>query len=121
MTMVLSFIFAASSVLGLITLLWMGLRAAWWRPRVLRRWFEKQGIPCLPYRFLVGNLTEMSQMANEARSTTLDLHAHGQLGPRILPHFYHFKNVYGKSLLLLLPQRVLDNFVMFSYDPVHES
>ena len=100
MGIVLSSIVFGSSFLLLI-MIWKVLRATWWEPRVLRKWFEKQGVPCKPYRFLIGDLFEMGKMEDQVPTLPpLDPHAHDQLGPRILPHFYHFKNVYGKSLLL---------------------
>ena len=115
MGIVLGSIVFGSSFLLLI-MMWKALRATWWEPRVLRKWFEKQGVPCKPYRFLVGDLFEMGQMEDQVPSLPpLDPHAHDQLGPRILPYFYHFKNVYGKSLLLLLLLPFPLDFLVFYF------
>ncbi|KAK9267756.1 hypothetical protein L1049_010190 [Liquidambar formosana] len=40
----------------------------WWKPKMIERYLNKQGIHGLPYRLLYGNLKEMSKVAKEATS-----------------------------------------------------
>lgn len=75
--------------------------AVWWRPLCIRRAFLKQGIPCLPYRLLVGNLRELVTMREAAQSAPLPQGSHN-IAPRILPHYFEWRKQFGEHFIFWL-------------------
>ena len=65
----------------------------WWRPLLLKRCFESQGIRGPPYRLLNGNVADMARMNTEAKSTPMPW-SH-DIVPRVLPHYHHWATAYG--------------------------
>ncbi|KAL4192628.1 hypothetical protein AMTRI_Chr06g173000 [Amborella trichopoda] len=68
--------------------------AIWWRPRVLGKQLEKQGIRGPPYKLLYGNVKEINKLNQEAISKPMG-HSH-QIVPRIFPFFLETVQNYGK-------------------------
>eukprot|EP00249_Psilotum_nudum_P006604 c19925_g2_i1 orf=139-822(+) len=92
---------AATTVLyaGLSTLLafwaWKVFLSYWWRPLQAKKFFEAQGIKCLPYHFFYGNMKEMIRLSREARSSTMPCVSHDILF-RVTPHYQRWSKEYGK-------------------------
>lgn len=86
--------------------LWKAVRAICWEPWTIRKAFVKQGLPCLPSLLLLGNLREVSRMTEVACSTPLPLVSHN-IGPRVLPHYYHWKKTYGDLFVFWLGYRAV--------------
>uniref|UniRef100_A0A1J3ICI3 Cytochrome P450 709B2 n=2 Tax=Noccaea caerulescens TaxID=107243 RepID=A0A1J3ICI3_NOCCA len=69
-----------------------------WRPLMLSRRFEKQGISGPKYKILHGNLPEMRKMKQEAKLSVLDSSSN-DIFPRVLPHFQQWMSQYGETFL----------------------
>ncbi|KAI5057311.1 hypothetical protein GOP47_0027326 [Adiantum capillus-veneris] len=95
-------------VLGgtLLYLLWKVVRAVVLEPWAIRRVFEKQGVKCLPYHVVLGNLREVSRLVEAARASPLPLEPHW-IGARLLPHYYHWKKTYGDLFVFWLGYRAV--------------
>lgn len=89
-----------------VSSLWKAVRAVCWEPWTIRRAFVKQGVTCLPFHFPLGNLREVSRMAEAARSSPLPLVPHN-VAPLILPHYYHWKKTYGDLFVFWLGYRAV--------------
>eukprot|EP00250_Pteridium_aquilinum_P017218 c23513_g1_i1 orf=182-1735(+) len=98
----------AAAVAGvvLLFLLWKVVSAVVLQPWAIKRAFERQGVKCLPYHLLLGNLREVSHLVEAARSSPLPLLPHN-IGPRVLPHYYHWKKTYGDLFVFWLDFRAV--------------
>lgn len=74
---------------------------ALWRPLYIRRAFLNQGIPCLPYRVLLGNLREVVAMIDAAQSGALPQGSHN-IVPCILPHYVQWRKQFGDQFVFWL-------------------
>ncbi|MCO5582365.1 hypothetical protein L7F22_036259 [Adiantum nelumboides] len=81
-------------------LLWKVFRSVLWEPWTIKRAFEKQGVKCLPYTPLLGNLLEMSAMVKAANATPLPLLPHNII-LRIAPHLEVWKKTYEHAKEIL--------------------
>ncbi|KAE8690947.1 CYP749A22 protein [Hibiscus syriacus] len=66
----------------------------WWIPRRIQSILNSQGIRGPPYEFVHGNNKQVVQLQREASSKPLGL-SH-DIFPRVMPHFHHWINKYGK-------------------------
>ncbi|KAI5057756.1 hypothetical protein GOP47_0027771 [Adiantum capillus-veneris] len=77
------------------------LRLVLWDPWTIKKSFEKQGVKCLPYTPLLGNLREISRVSEEARGISLPLLPHKSI-LRIAPHLELWKRTYGDVFVFWL-------------------
>lgn len=98
--------FVWSCVLGLgvaflLVELYRLIVSIWWRPRCVRRAFEKQGVKCLPYHLFFGNTSDVIALGAAARSSPLPLGSN-DVAPRILPHYFKWKKEFGDPFVYWL-------------------
>ncbi|KAI3872686.1 hypothetical protein MKW92_012014 [Papaver armeniacum] len=84
--------------LVLVSTLWKLFKLLIWRPYVVTRFFEKQGIRGPPYSVLSGSLPEIKKLKKEARNMVLDLNSHDII-PKVLPYYLKWTSEYGKPFL----------------------
>ncbi|MCO5595274.1 hypothetical protein L7F22_049315 [Adiantum nelumboides] len=65
-----------------------------WEPWIIKRTFEKQGVKCLPYTPLLGNLHKISDIIKAANVAPLPLIPHNAI-LRTYPHLPLWKKTYG--------------------------
>ena len=83
-------------------ILWEALVTLWWRPRRIRKMFEGQGIPCLPYHFYHGNLPEFVAINQDARrKMPSHLIISHDIAPLIMPQYYQWSKTFGELLYTL--------------------
>ncbi|MCO5611434.1 hypothetical protein L7F22_065687 [Adiantum nelumboides] len=87
-------------------LLWKVLKSVLWEPWTIKRAFEKQGVKCLPYTPLLGNLREISGMVKAANAAPLPLLPHNII-LRIAPHLELWKKTYGDKFVFWLGFRAV--------------
>ncbi|GMJ04596.1 cytochrome P450, family 72, subfamily A, polypeptide 14 [Hibiscus trionum] len=85
-----------SSVLCLCLLLKF-LHRFWWTPIYMQNLLVSQGIKGPSYKFIHGNNREILEMRNQALTKPLGLS--DDILPRVLPHVYAWKNMYGNNYL----------------------
>ncbi|BBN13250.1 protein MpCYP814-like [Marchantia polymorpha subsp. ruderalis] len=73
----------------------------WWRPLVIRKIMEKQGIKGPAYHFLFGNMREIKEINLAAKKLeTLDmLENHAGTLKRVVPFFSLWMKLYGKTFM----------------------
>ncbi|XP_016460904.1 cytochrome P450 CYP749A22 [Nicotiana tabacum] len=81
----------------LIILFWI-FKKLWWSPIRVQFLMRSQGIQGPPYKFLYGNTKEIVEMKKDSISKSMDYLSH-DIFPRILPHVFSWKNLYGESFL----------------------
>lgn len=86
---------AAGVVLLMFTWAWRVLNWLWFTPKRLERCLQQQGFSGNPYRLLVGDMTENSQMIKEAMAKPISLT--DDCAPRVFPFLYHIVKTYGKN------------------------
>ncbi|XP_076890125.1 cytochrome P450 CYP72A219-like [Bidens hawaiensis] len=74
---------------------WRILNWLWFKPKKIEKFLKDQGLKGTPYRFLYGDLKEITQMMNEAKSKPMNL-SH-DIAPRVSPFFYKSFTTLGKS------------------------
>ncbi|CAN0858489.1 Cytochrome P450 709B2 [Linum grandiflorum] len=74
------------------------LKILLWRPYVLTKYFQNQGISGPPYHLLYGSLGEMKELGGEAKHMVLDNHSN-DITPKIMPHYHDWFSKYGDTLL----------------------
>lgn len=89
----------------------------WWDLVVLKRELARQGVHGPPFRFLLGNLGEMTAMARQAQQTAVPVDGSGSssrvvishdIVPRVLPYYREWSQAYGQPFLMFLgPQPAL--------------
>ncbi|KAI3839234.1 hypothetical protein MKX03_032864 [Papaver bracteatum] len=84
--------------LVLVSTLWKLFKLLIWRPYVVTRFFEKQGIRGPPYSVLSGSLPEIKKLKKEERNLVLDLNSH-DITPKVLPYYLKWTSEYGKPFL----------------------
>ncbi|XP_059663285.1 cytochrome P450 CYP72A219-like isoform X2 [Cornus florida] len=79
---------------------WWLLNRLWLRPRKLEKCLRQQGLTGNSYRFLFGDLKEMSQMIKEAKSKPINL-SH-DIVHRVIPFIHTSIHNYGKNSFIWL-------------------
>ncbi|KAJ4839536.1 hypothetical protein Tsubulata_047558 [Turnera subulata] len=74
------------------------LNKVWWTPFRIQSAMSSQGIKGPSYRFFHGNSKEIISLRNEAWKSPMEL-CH-QIFPRVHPHVYLWKKLYGKNFLM---------------------
>ncbi|KAJ8898711.1 hypothetical protein K2173_004838 [Erythroxylum novogranatense] len=85
-------------VVVLVTLIWELLKVAVWRPYVVTKMFEKQGVRGPAYKFLYGSITEMKTLEQKVSRLVLDINSNDII-PKVLPHYHKWSSEYGNTLL----------------------
>lgn len=80
----------------LLILIWF-LNKVWWTPIYIQHVMRSQGIRGPSYKFLHGSTIEITSMQEESFRRPMEL-THN-LFPRILPHIFSWKNLYGLNFL----------------------
>lgn len=71
------------------------LNKVWWTPIYIQHVMRSQGIRGPSYKFLHGSTIEITSMQEESFRRPMEL-THN-LFPRILPHIFSWKNLYGTN------------------------
>ncbi|KAG5235307.1 cytochrome P450 [Salix suchowensis] len=74
---------------------WGVLNWVWFRPKRVERCLRQQGFAGKPYRFLVGDWKESSDMLQEARTKPIGLS--DAILPRVMPFLHQVVKDYGKN------------------------
>ncbi|KAK1416213.1 hypothetical protein QVD17_32002 [Tagetes erecta] len=69
----------------------------WWVPTRIKYAMSSQGIRGPPYRFIYGNVKEISDMINKSTNSPMDISHY--IFPRIQPHIHSWLHIYGKNIL----------------------
>ncbi|KAL2245638.1 UNVERIFIED_CONTAM: Cytochrome [Sesamum indicum] len=89
---------ALSCTVVLTIYAWKILNWVWFVPRKLEKSLRQQGFVGNPYRFLLGDVMEMTGMAKEAYSKPIDFS--DDFVPRIAPFIHKIVNNYGEQSFL---------------------
>ncbi|KAK0597235.1 hypothetical protein LWI29_023237 [Acer saccharum] len=88
-------------VIVIAWILMMVVEWVWLKPKKVEKWLRQQGFSGNSYRFLHGDMKDMSAMRIQATakpiSSGADSHGHHNIVPRILPFNHHIITVYGKK------------------------
>ncbi|KAI7740929.1 hypothetical protein M8C21_033056 [Ambrosia artemisiifolia] len=88
-----------SCVLGVSSIflyfIWRILNWLWFKPKKIEKFLKDQGLKGTPYKFLYGDLKEIMQMMNEAKSKPMNL-IH-DIAPRVSPFYHKSLTTLGKS------------------------
>ncbi|XP_019193512.1 PREDICTED: cytochrome P450 CYP72A219-like [Ipomoea nil] len=76
---------AVSFAVVFLVCLWRVLNWAWFRPRKLQKCLRKQGLKGNEYKFIFGDLKQLTKTTKEAKSKPMNL-SH-DISPRLLPFF----------------------------------
>ncbi|XP_076890126.1 cytochrome P450 CYP72A219-like [Bidens hawaiensis] len=100
----------------LLFCIWRVLNWLWFKPKKIERFLRDQGLKGTPYKFLYGDLKEMAQMTNEAKSKPMSLNHN--IAPRVLPFFHKSITTHGKNCFTWIGTRP----VLHVYDlsKIHE-
>ncbi|KAI4323111.1 hypothetical protein L6164_022743 [Bauhinia variegata] len=82
-------------VVTVLLLGWKLLNWLWLRPKKLERLLREQGLQGNPYRLIVGDLNQMLEMQNEAKSKPISLS--DDIVPRVFSFNLQTVNKYGKN------------------------
>ncbi|XP_050236518.1 cytochrome P450 709B1-like [Mercurialis annua] len=93
-TVLLSFV-----VIFVITKIWQLFRVLLWRPYVLTKMFENQGVKGPSYKLLYGSLTDIKKIKKVAREMVLDVNSNDDITCRVLPHYQKWLSEYGDAVL----------------------
>ncbi|XP_021895042.1 cytochrome P450 CYP72A219-like [Carica papaya] len=83
-----------------LVLAWRILNWVWLKPKKLERCLRRQGFSGNPYRLLIGDLKEMSNVINQAKSKPINLT--DDILPRVSPFFCDMMQKYGKNSFMWL-------------------
>ncbi|XP_019193513.1 PREDICTED: cytochrome P450 CYP72A219-like [Ipomoea nil] len=78
-------VFGMAAGVVFLVWLWRVLNWAWFRPRKLQKWLRQQGLKGNEYKFIFGDLKQLTKSAKEAKSKPMNL-SH-DISPRLLPFF----------------------------------
>ncbi|XP_054817102.1 cytochrome P450 72A397-like [Prosopis cineraria] len=94
---------------------WNMVKWLWLNPKRMERLLRDQGLQANPYRFWIGDLWNMVQMQEQAKSLSIPSHSH-DLAPRVYSFVHHIVKKYGKSsfmwfgptpkLILMNPEQI---------------
>ncbi|KAK3198499.1 hypothetical protein Dsin_021914 [Dipteronia sinensis] len=82
-------------VVTVVTWAWRVVNWVWLRPKKMEKYLRQQGLSGNSYRFLYGDLKDISFMSKQAKSTPINL-TH-DISPRVLPFHHKFLHNYGKK------------------------
>ncbi|MBA0849546.1 hypothetical protein Goshw_017321, partial [Gossypium schwendimanii] len=83
-------------VVGLLMIWgWRALNWVWLTPKRLERCLRQQGFAGNPYRFLSGDIKELSTMSRQTRAKPMPLS--DDIGPYVAPFLHQTVNQYGKN------------------------
>ncbi|PPR91887.1 hypothetical protein GOBAR_AA28783 [Gossypium barbadense] len=83
-------------VVGLLMIWgWRALNWVWLAPKRLERCLRQQGFAGNPYRFLSGDIKELSTMSRQTRAKPMPLS--DDIGPYVAPFLHQTVNQYGKN------------------------
>ncbi|KAG8502337.1 hypothetical protein CXB51_000292 [Gossypium anomalum] len=83
-------------VVGLLMIWgWRALNWVWLAPKRLERCLRQQGFAGNPYRFLSGDIKELSTMSRQTRAKPMPLS--DDIGPYVAPFLHQTINQYGKN------------------------
>ncbi|CAN4122022.1 unnamed protein product [Withania somnifera] len=91
-------ILASFLIISLLLILIRILKKLWWIPFHVQFVMKSQGIQGPPYKFLHGNTKEIVEMRKDSISKAMD-HLSHDIFPRILPHIFAWKKLYGANFL----------------------
>jgi len=77
-------------VYAVLKLLWIGV----WEPLRFRRVMAQQGVKASPFRFLIGNLDDITKFA-ESFPEALPLGSYADFSPTVVPQYALFCPKYG--------------------------
>lgn len=88
-------LYVAGVSLGVIIVLitWRILDSLWFKPKKIEKFLRAQGLKGNSYRFLFGDLKEMTQMTRQAKSKPIDFK--DDIVPRALPFVHKSVVAYG--------------------------
>ncbi|KAL9248625.1 Cytochrome P450 CYP72A219-like protein [Drosera capensis] len=92
---ILPLVFLLLAAAGFLCLSWKAMNVLWLTPKRLEKCLRDQGFKGNSYRFLIGDLTELSKLLKEAASTPIKLHH--DYGARVLPMEYQTIKRYGEK------------------------
>ncbi|KDP28355.1 hypothetical protein JCGZ_14126 [Jatropha curcas] len=90
--------FVVAVVVILVTNIW---RLCWillWRPYVLTKTFEKQGIKGPPYKFIYGSIKDMKKLGVAASDIVLDTNSNDII-QKVTPYYHKWSSEYGETML----------------------
>ncbi|XP_019149817.1 PREDICTED: cytochrome P450 CYP749A22-like [Ipomoea nil] len=99
MMMIIIIIFISS--LLVLAAAWL-CEKLWWAPVHIQKLMSSQGIKGPSYRFLHGNTKEISEARRGITSKPMEDDLSHDVFPRILPHIYSWKRLYGANFLYWL-------------------
>ncbi|KAJ0978747.1 hypothetical protein J5N97_014221 [Dioscorea zingiberensis] len=82
----------------LATKLWQALFDLIWRPYIIIKRFEKQGVRGPPYKFRLGAKQEIQDIQKAAETLVLDSRSH-DIACKVLPHYQAWSSHYGTTFL----------------------
>ncbi|KAL0353990.1 UNVERIFIED_CONTAM: cytochrome [Sesamum angustifolium] len=98
MELLLSAVAVLSCTVVLTIYAWKILNWVWFVPRKLEKSLRQQGFVGNPYRFLLGDVKEMTRMAKQAYSKPINFS--DDFVPRIVPFIHKIVNNYGEQSFL---------------------
>ncbi|KAM1057469.1 hypothetical protein ACFX10_030672 [Malus domestica] len=93
-----------------ITWAWKVVNWLWLRPKKLERYLRQQGIAGNSYRFMSGDMKEISMTTEQAYSKPMSL-SH-DIAPRVIPFHHRLVNTYGKNSFVwmgTIPRVIITN------------
>ncbi|KAJ7948833.1 Cytochrome P450 [Quillaja saponaria] len=98
---------------------WRVLNWLWLRPKRLERLLRKEGLQGNSYKFLYGDIKQMTQRAKEARSKSMNLSS-DDIATRVYPYVLQTVKNYGKNsftwlgpvprVIIMDPEKIKDIF-----------
>nr|XP_043616092.1 cytochrome P450 CYP72A219-like [Erigeron canadensis] len=82
----------------LVLTTWMFLKYTWFEPKKMEKSLRAQGLNGSSYRFLFGDLKEMSHMTHQAKSKPMDLK--DDIVPRVSPFYLKSVAAFGKIFFM---------------------
>ncbi|KAL7110418.1 hypothetical protein ACP275_05G025100 [Erythranthe tilingii] len=92
--MSIGFLVFGLAILYFFSLLAKFLHRVWWAPLRTQYAMELQGIKGPSYKFIRGNIVEISSMKSNSMRGNMELNH--DIFSRTMPHFYTWINIYGK-------------------------
>ena len=86
-------IIEAICVVTLLVYTWRVLNWAWFRPKKLEKYLRKSGLKGNPYKLFYGDLNEITNKVNEARSKPINFS--DDIAQRLIPFFLDSINKNG--------------------------
>ncbi|KAJ0866335.1 putative secologanin synthase [Helianthus annuus] len=100
-----SCVVGVASISIFLYFIWRILNWLWFKPKKIEKFLNDQGLKGTPYKILYGDLKEMVQMMNEAKSKPMTL-TH-DIAPRASPFFHKSLTTLGKTCFTWVGTRPL--------------